>query len=486
MTRATLSFAMADRVALCLLIVVVVLFGGSARPEIAGTMIVRACAVLVIGYALLPRPHSNGFRTVFPFWLLLALIAVMLIQLIPLPPGMWGSLPGRGVVVAAEQIVGLEQNWRPISLAPDLTINALFACLPPLAMFLLAARVDSDGHRMAMLVLVAVVFLSGVLGLMQLGGGSSSPLYFYRITNRESAVGFFANRNHQAILLACLLPVLAAMGRIYGGTPRHQRSLTLIGAVAILFILPLIFVTGSRTGLIIAMFAMLASAILIDLRHLAPLKNKMKLSRAGIVGLVIAGLAVLAAVTVLSARDVAFERLFATNFYEEQRITLFQPLVEIMSRYFPFGSGFGTFEQVFKIHEPFPNLNPKYFNHAHNDLLEVSIEGGVFSLALLVLLVGWLFRQAITVFRNAPITSPSGAQARIAMVMIGLILMSSLADYPLRTPAIASLMALFCHWAFYRQRAQRSGRETGNGSAEIHEIEPARADKILYTTAAST
>jgi len=463
MNRATISFATADRVVLSLMIVFVVLFGGSARPEIAGTMFVRACAVLAIGYALLPRSDTRDFRPVFPFWLLLALMAVMLLQLIPLPPSLWAAIPGRDTIVGAERVIGLEGNWRPISLAPDLTINALFACLPPLAMFLLAARVDGEGHRQAMLILLAVVFASGVFGLMQLAGGSTSPLYLYRITNRESAVGFFANRNHQAILLACMLPALAAMGRVYGSTTRQRRTLTLIGAAAILFILPLIFVTGSRTGLIVAFFAMLASALLIDLHHITPLARSAKLGRVGVLALIGAALAILAVITILSSRDVAFERLFATNFYEEQRITLFQPLVAIIARYFPFGSGFGTFEHVFKIHEPFQNLNPKYFNHAHNDLLEVLIEGGVFSLALIVLIVVWLAKSVVAIFRNTLVSSPSVFQARVGVVMIGLVLMSSLADYPLRTPAIATLMALFCHWSVYRSRqASRQSMDAGD------------------------
>ena len=44
---------------------------------------------------------------------------------------------------------------------------------------------------------------------MQLAGGAESRLRFYSITNTDSAVGYFANRNHESALLVAAIPFAA-------------------------------------------------------------------------------------------------------------------------------------------------------------------------------------------------------------------------------------------------------------------------------------
>ena len=48
-----------------------------------------------------------------------------------------------------------------------------------------------------------------VLGLWQMLEGPDSPLYFYTLSNRGLAVGWFANRNHLASFLASCVPMVA-------------------------------------------------------------------------------------------------------------------------------------------------------------------------------------------------------------------------------------------------------------------------------------
>ena len=48
------------------------------------------------------------------------------------------------------------------------------------------------------------------MGLLQIAQGQQSDLRFFEITNPEDAVGFFANRNHFAALLYCLIPFVVA------------------------------------------------------------------------------------------------------------------------------------------------------------------------------------------------------------------------------------------------------------------------------------
>ncbi|MFI2901517.1 O-antigen ligase family protein, partial [Klebsiella aerogenes] len=76
------------------------------------------------------------------------------------------------------------------------------------------------------------------------------------------------------------------------------------------------------------------------------------------------------------------------------------PSVLAMIRiYFPAGSGFGGFDTIFRVHEPYALLKPTYFNHAHNDWLEILLDGGLPAALLLVVALGWWLRASIRVWR---------------------------------------------------------------------------------------
>ena len=109
------------------------------------------------------------------------------------------------------------------------------------------------------------------------------------------------------------------------------------------------------------------------------------------------------------------------------------------------GSGFGSFDPLFRMYEPDAMLKPTNFNHAHNDWLELALTGGVPALAVLTLFVGWASVQMARCWR-APGATAMVLSARgggIALLVLGA---ASISDYPLRTPLMAALMTLSCAW----------------------------------------
>ena len=113
-----------------------------------------------------------------------------------------------------------------------------------------------------------------------------------------------------------------------------------------------------------------------------------------------------------------------------------------------FGSGFGSFEEVYHIHEPDSLMISSYVNMAHNDWAQLIIEGGVPAVLLVVALCAWLARSLGAVL--------GGGAAGVARMLFwlsvaGILLFASLVDYPLRTPLFQlSAVWLVAIFAFER------------------------------------
>ena len=60
------------------------------------------------------------------------------------------------------------------------------------------------------------------------------------------------------------------------------------------------------------------------------------------------------------SRSLAFDRLFERSNVEGLRGQLLPILTQMAGDYFPWGSGFGSFEHIYRIYEPQELLNPTY------------------------------------------------------------------------------------------------------------------------------
>ena len=131
---------------------------------------------------------------------------------------------------------------------------------------------------------------------------------------------------------------------------------------------------------------------------------------------------------------------------EEFRFTVWSTIVEFLPGYLPLGSGIGSFIEVFKVHEPDIMLGQSYWNHAHNDWLEWAMEGGIPAMILMVLAIGGWATRSLALMRKSH-TGRIEVQLGLAGAIILFILGAwSLVDYPLRTPALASLAAICAIW----------------------------------------
>src|SRR5205085_12195671 len=107
----------------------------------------------------------------------------------------------------------------------------------------------------------------------------------------------------------------------------------------------------------------------------------------------------------------------------------------------PVGSGLGTFPDVYKMFELPQELKLTYLNHAHNDWLELWLEGGIPFMLLALAFLVWFGVAAYRVWRaprreGATLDRALGQAGTITIVLL---MVHSLADYPMRTATLMTL-----------------------------------------------
>ncbi|HEX4695431.1 O-antigen ligase family protein [Sphingomonas sp.] len=419
------------------LIAALALTGGASRYDEDQQMVARVIAVVAVTATLWPLDWATLRRQTAPLIAAGGIFGLVLVQLIPLPPSLWAALPGHDAYAVIAEASGTA-GWRPLSLTPDLTLNALGGLLPALAAGLAALHLDTRSRQRLVMALVAVAAAGATLGLVQLAMGGDS-LHLFRESSENAPVGLFANRNHQAVLMACALPMTGALAglKLREGGNRPLIVFTAIG-LGTLFLLALIL-TASRMGLLLAVIGVAGAVVGFRAsgQRLLPKGARGWATGAGGVALI------LASMILLAARGGAIARLIHPDPAGETRSAMLAPLIETARAFLPLGSGFGSFDSVYRRFEPDAQLSTIYMNQAHNEPLQLAIEGGVPALILLTIFCSWWARTAIRAAGSRESTTRrSLAIAAIAMTVI--LMASSLVDYPLRTPLLGALFAIAC------------------------------------------
>lgn len=425
--------------------------GGSSWPTEPGLRVLRPLTLgsAALGLWSLRPDHVGKFAGV---WITFASVAALTAaHLVPLPFDWWSQLPGRQIIVDIDAAAGLGHIARPLSLAPDDTANALWSLSVPFAVLVLAAQLNVAGQRRILILTTALAALSGLTGLLQASG---ADIQFYALAS--DTAGVFANRNHQSALLAMIFPMTAAIATTSAMAVPVRKLKILVAAALAVIALPLVVVTGSRSGLVLAAFALVSSLVALALPALINQRAGSRPARLGAIAVAGALTLVMVGATVLASRDVAIDRLGSAG--QDLRWPLWQSVIAMIPHYLPWGTGIGTFGDAFRILEPDSLLHSVYFNHAHNEWLEIALTAGVPGLAIAVgsaLLVIW---GSVRAFRAS---GSNAIFARLGLIMILVLAAASVTDYPVRTPLLMTLLALASIWAsaargFIEPQAERT------------------------------
>lgn len=444
------------------LITVLWISGGASRADVSGQAVARLAAWGALAIYSVYAVRTDFAKCKAVAWLMMAFVALPLLQLIPLPQSVWNYAFGHDLFAVEKLLENDDQLWRPLSIAPSATLNSLSSLIIPVAtLFLVSSIRENEKHLLIWVTLVLVV-ASILVGLLQFSGvGVVNPLVNYM---RGMVSGTFANRNHFALLLAlgCLVaPVWAVM-------KPNQIGWRVPLAFGIIILAQLIILaSGSRAGMVVGALSLIIGPFIVR-EHIRGLFRKAPrwVMPTAVVAMAVIVFALLF-VSVNSGRAVSIDRLSTVQVSEDMRSLALPTVLEMIFSKFPVGIGMGGFDTAFRISEPKELLQVLYFNHAHSDWLELVLEGGALSVALMIAALTWWGKASVHVWRPAKSHSHVQIIGRLGSTIILMILLASVVDYPARTPLIMAMIVVAACWLAWGEREVRDAASLPSGSRSL-------------------
>ena len=307
----------------------------------------------------------------------------------------------------------------------------------------------TESRRVLIVLIFIVVCLSVLVDLQQTWDGPDSPLRFYAITNVDRAVGFFSNPDHNAALLYSAIPFAAAWAIGLVRDNRRSRSIGL--ALLVLLILMIVIgltLTQSRAGIALLFVAGLSS-LLLAWRH-----DRGQSGRRLLGGAIAANLVAL--LLAFQFGFVAFMKRVEGQGLQDLRWPIAQVTSQAAIANLPLGSGVGTFLPVYDRFVPRTLIRERYVNHAHDDWLELWLTGGVPAIVLMTGFLTWFGVSTFGLWSSGQPEEPvlDLVLAQAASIVIVLLLLHSVVDYPLRIPTLSVVFAMACAYLIPQRKIE--------------------------------
>ena len=378
---------------------------------------------------------------------LIAAIAAIALQLVPMPPSVQDAVaPAAREFRAAMELGAPARAWRPLSLDPAATRVGLTLALAALALFL-AARACAAAHGRALARGIGwMALIAALLGIGKKMLFPSGLVYGFWAPLEPGAVAFgpIINRNHYAAWAVAAIALSAgglvaqAMRRREHAPARQRlvialsdtRGLWLLFAIAVST--ASVVVTASRAGFI----GWLAAAMTLMFAGWRRAGG-----RAMAVFTAIA-LVCLAAAMMWSRPDRLLLRMGGPEAGVGLRTEIWRESAGLAARYPVAGVGTGAFPAAMTHYQTRRDL---FLNHAHNQYLEIAAEGGLLlSLPLLLAIAGLAgsARRGLAADRGSFFWLRAGALA----ALVGLAVLS-IWESPFRTPATLMMAAVAAGFA---------------------------------------
>ncbi len=433
-------------------------FGGVLRGAL---VVAQLLAFVTAAWVLLAARRLAHLRPVaWPVAALLALALFGFLQTLPLPGAVVELLSPRHAELYAE--VGLDAPgmgarnmdarssldggpWPTLSVSPRASRTTALHILALAALMLAAGWVGrhSSHRRLLVLALAASALFQVFYGARAWLVRSDHILGVEVLGDASRLRGTFVNSDHLALYLEIALPVLLAV--TFWGWRQWHRQENLERRVAQVAVPALVWVvlfvglafSGSRAGLLAAAAGFVVQVVLFVIGWGR---------RRGVKGLMLGafvGLAGILAVLATGARE-GFGRLLGTSTYEvtwNARLDTYRASWELWQQFPLTGTGLGTFREAFPLVQP--RSLPGWWWHAHSDVLELLVTGGLVAVLLAGVGLLALVLRLLQVLRWGG-RSEERAAAVAALGALTSVLLHEAVDFGLTMPANAFTLGVLC------------------------------------------
>jgi O-antigen ligase len=431
---------------------------GSNRPW-AWVILEVSSFVILLGCALLRRhKHWLGLtHQTPPIFLWLGFLLVCLLQIVPLPTSVIQLISPNSLGAYATS----PSTWQYLSIDLGQSQVSFIKSLGYFAAFLSAlCLIDSQKRiRQVLLVFLLSGTCQAIYGSLEVLSGQGFSLIF-DLPISQSATGSFVYKNFFAnFLLLCLSAGIGLMVTDLEIARLQKQqdwrisvintllsNKTLIRVCLAIMVIALVM-SRSRMG----NFAFFFAFIVISLLAISLERKKSKGLSILIISMLIIDLFI---VSQWFGLDKVQQRLAATNLSQEKRDEVVLDSLPIVQRYMIFGSGAGSYYGIFPGYKS--NFYSQFYDHAHNDYLQITIEYGVMGFTCLGLLVLFSFVKALTALKKNANPAFKGAAFACLLAYLGMLIHISV-DFPLQAPANVVYFVIFIAlpWTFTHSVADK-------------------------------
>ena len=369
-------------------------------------------------------------------------IGLLLLQLLPLPPFIIELLsPTRFENYTAVHSQG---QWFPLTENLFASITFFLKSMSYVLVFIITLLLVNSRERVKWLAwaLIYSALFQAMYGSIMTLSGLEYGFFVKKYAYIGNATGTFINRNHLAGYLNMALAM--AIGLLIAGIKKDEvlrtvrqwvRKITqlLLSRKAQLRIYIAVMtvalvLTHSRMGNI-AFFISLTVTALLSLWLSSHAKRLMAIL---VISIIV--IDVLIVSTWFGLEKVA-ERLEKTSVETETRYEVAQATLGYWQDYLLFGSGAGTYQYVFPKYRT-PDIS-SFYNHAHNDVLQLASETGLVGILLLVSIVlySWFTAIRAMALRRDPLSIGLAFAATMGILALSI---HSFVDFNHQIPANAA------------------------------------------------
>lgn len=397
----------AYKIFLFLLVFAPLAFGTTELWSLTIMEVLSYCATLLF---ILSRA-MNG-KTIYktpgllPFFLFLL---YLLIQVIPLPPGLLSLISSETYKIYQESVlIVAPDSWLSISINKKASLQEFYRYSCYFCIYFLAIQIFTSKHKLKKTINTIIAFSAflAVFALIQYHSSSRDTIYWLREVPINAMIfGPYVNHNHFAGLMEMILPLSLAMLLYmkphirYESTFRekfvdffdlqgiysHMLFFFSTGLIALAIIMSL-----SRSAVISVSFAIIVYTVMLFAR--GKTKNRALFY------------VILFSLILLSINwfgwDRSFYRFGSIEDDFDGRMKIWEDSAKIINKHMITGVGFGNFRAIYPRYRSISSENEVSYLFAHNDYLELFIEGGIIGAGLVLWFLVEIFKNSFRIYQK--------------------------------------------------------------------------------------